>query len=350
MNDQEMREAFKTWYASHRPHDCWSAWQEATRQAEERHLPNADGILPESADFVRGWQSGMSDGRENQRIEDDEAARAMQASDDVLRLALLIADKIEDGTLFDSGIYRRAELAEIVRKVICARPAMHEAYPEIAMPLDDDVREALLFALWNHQGGSSRIGQPIRQMLGIGKYEDMTEPQYAAAKRVQAALAYPAKAEPVAWALRINSTVSWTFRAWREEDKSFERDLLSHGWETLRLYAAPTPSVDQPTPPSDDELLDTFRNACNYSDRCNQGHSYGRAQALRAVLARYGNTPTPTPGAVLAKQRELTDSEIDRGWRDTFSTDNPFCPCNLKSFTKAVRWAECVLAKKGGAA
>lgn len=35
----------------------------------------------------------------------------------------------------------------------------------------------------------------------------------------------------------------------------------------------------------------------------------------------------------------LTDKQIEHGWKQTFSTENPFCPCNLKSFTKAVRWA-----------
>ena len=36
----------------------------------------------------------------------------------------------------------------------------------------------------------------------------------------------------------------------------------------------------------------------------------------------------------------LTARQIEDGWKRTFSTNNPFCPCNLKSFTKAVRWAE----------
>lgn len=36
----------------------------------------------------------------------------------------------------------------------------------------------------------------------------------------------------------------------------------------------------------------------------------------------------------------LTDAVVRRGWQHTFSTENPFCPCDLKSFTKAVRWAE----------
>jgi hypothetical protein len=42
----------------------------------------------------------------------------------------------------------------------------------------------------------------------------------------------------------------------------------------------------------------------------------------------------------------LTDAQIEAGWRQTFSTDNPYCPCNLKSFTKAVRWAERAKEKK----
>lgn len=38
--------------------------------------------------------------------------------------------------------------------------------------------------------------------------------------------------------------------------------------------------------------------------------------------------------------KPLIDKEIEEGWHATFSTSNPYCPCNLKSFTKAVRWAE----------
>ena len=43
--------------------------------------------------------------------------------------------------------------------------------------------------------------------------------------------------------------------------------------------------------------------------------------------------------------KALTDHEIEAGWHKTFSTSNPYCPCNLKSFTKAVRWAEHALLR-----
>jgi hypothetical protein len=42
----------------------------------------------------------------------------------------------------------------------------------------------------------------------------------------------------------------------------------------------------------------------------------------------------------------LTDAQIEAGWRQTFSTDNPYCPCNLQSFTKSVRWVERAKEKK----
>lgn len=55
--------------------------------------------------------------------------------------------------------------------------------------LHTDVHDALCFVLWHHQGGSSKIGQPIRAMLGLGQHDHMTGDQYFAAKRVAEKLA-----------------------------------------------------------------------------------------------------------------------------------------------------------------
>lgn len=56
-----------------------------------------------------------------------------------------------------------------------------------------------------------------------------------------------------------------------------------------------------------------------------------------------------TPPAVQAQPvRALTDAEIERGRHETFSTDNPFCPCTDKTMRKAVRWAERALTKAWG--
>lgn len=78
-----------------------------------------------------------------------------------------------------------------------------EAKPAPAVgPISKDVQDALLFALWHHQGGSSPVGQPIRAMLGIGQHDHMAPEHYAGAKRVHEALEVAAKpddkAQPVA--------------------------------------------------------------------------------------------------------------------------------------------------------
>jgi hypothetical protein len=48
-------------------------------------------------------------------------------------------------------------------------------------------RDALLWILWHHQGGSSTIGQPIRAALGMGPFDDMTPEQLVRAKEFERA-------------------------------------------------------------------------------------------------------------------------------------------------------------------
>lgn len=42
----------------------------------------------------------------------------------------------------------------------------------------------------------------------------------------------------------------------------------------------------------------------------------------------------------------LTDEEIEKGRDQTFSINNPYCPCDSKTMRKAVRWAEAKLREK----
>ena len=71
---------------------------------------------------------------------------------------------------------------------------------------------------------------------------------------------------------------------------------------------------------------------------------YAFARALGVNVLEDKPYGAPTPESVAAATFEipaqLTGEQIEKGWRDIFSTSNPFCPCDLKSFTKAVRWAE----------
>ena len=51
----------------------------------------------------------------------------------------------------------------------------------------------LLWALYHHQGGKSEVGQPIRQLLGIGQHDHLTNKQIErASKAAHAALERPA--------------------------------------------------------------------------------------------------------------------------------------------------------------
>lgn len=70
-------------------------------------------------------------------------------------------------------------------------PSHVAATPGQQQPTSQDVRDALLFCLWHHQGGGSKIGQPIRAALGIGPNAPLDDAQLAAAKRVQSALCTP---------------------------------------------------------------------------------------------------------------------------------------------------------------
>ncbi len=63
--------------------------------------------------------------------------------------------------------------------------------------MNSDVRDALLFALWHHQGGWSPVGQPLRRILRMGVHERLNDTQLAGARRVQAGLASPATADAI---------------------------------------------------------------------------------------------------------------------------------------------------------
>ncbi|MCA3064015.1 MAG: hypothetical protein ING61_11135 [Rhodocyclaceae bacterium] len=42
----------------------------------------------------------------------------------------------------------------------------------------------------------------------------------------------------------------------------------------------------------------------------------------------------------------LTDAEIEQGRQEIFSVNNPYCPCDIKTMQKAVRWAERTIAAR----
>lgn len=117
-----------------------------------------------------------------------------------------LAGAIKDRNTMQAQMEGRLDVAQ---KALAAARAEGFAWKE--QPTRDDVRAALIFCLWHHQGGSSKIGQPIRAALGIAPHAHLTDAQLAAAKRVQSALAAQrAPAEPVAWRWRWKDSDQWS--------------------------------------------------------------------------------------------------------------------------------------------
>lgn len=92
-------------------------------------------------------------------------------------LHLLQFAKIETPSAGDAA---QAEIAmsELERMLATAAPQPAQQPATIT----DELRGALLWMLWHHQGGGSKIGQPIRLMLGIGPFDSLTDEQIAEAK------------------------------------------------------------------------------------------------------------------------------------------------------------------------
>lgn len=102
-------------------------------------------------------------------------------------------------------------------------------------------------------------------------------------------------------------------------------------------------------------------------DLCQRLSEHGAKSGRRAATKRYNDgVPTHTEmlmgqavdairrlatpqssAPVVGERKPLTRAEIAKGWEETFVTTNPFCPCDLKSFDKAVRWAESALTGRG---
>jgi hypothetical protein len=83
---------------------------------------------------------------------------------------------------------------------------------------------------------------------------------------------------------------------------------------------------------TDEQIRDIWLRETGFDE---QAAPFAILEFARAILAANKEPPDER-----AEPRALPDWRIADGWHNTFSTSNPYCPCDLKSFTKAVRWAE----------
>lgn len=81
--------------------------------------------------------------------------------------------------------------------MVVSNPVQAEAPTEMSPEFTDTARAALLWVLWHHQGGSSKVGQPIRFALGMGQHDHLNDHQVSEAKRWGELAATPPTASPV---------------------------------------------------------------------------------------------------------------------------------------------------------
>lgn len=135
-------------------------------------------------------------------------------------------------------------------------------------------------------------------------------------------------------------------------ETSAEADEGQNCWPINPTHWMPLPSAPGSTSSAPGDAQDERQAFEAWSKRANQG--YDLAPNVSGRMATYESNTTEhayrgffhgmnAPAAGDAR-KELTPELIEAGWHQTFSTSNPYCPCNLKSFTKAVRWAECAIA------
>lgn len=62
---------------------------------------------------------------------------------------------------------------------------------------------------------------------------------------------------------------------------------------------------------------------------------YVLPDAVRYVFYSQFHPNTSPP-----KRKPLTDEHLEKGRGQTFSINNPFCPCDSKTFRKVARWVE----------
>jgi hypothetical protein len=113
-------------------------------------------------------------------------------------------------------------------------------------------------------------------------------------------------------------------------------------------------SVPSLTPPQPETTLTTTAAWGWNGDTCavwGDAIVLGQTKAEKEDKARRIAASLATPQAAASVERvPLSYAEISAGWHATFSTSNPFCPCDLKTFTKVVRWTEAVYRRAGAPA
>lgn len=157
---------------------------------------------------LRNERNDVMDGvTTNETTKVDPINRLMEQAQVFASAWSLVGGRFDNGGALEESEAAKAELRSMLMAEFSAEPFQQTRASDLST-ISKDVQDALLFALWHHQGGSSPVGQPIRAMLGIGQHDHMTDEEVAAAKRVQSALISSARpAHLVPTALRFDQPI-----------------------------------------------------------------------------------------------------------------------------------------------
>ena len=123
-------------------------------------------------------------------VECKPAADALQGLCDLIGLELRKASSVTARALVakneaESRELQAAQEADELRALADSEGTRAVEYLRRAKKAEAEVkklRDAALWALMHHQGGSSPVGQPLRKALGIPPHADLTQEQFNAAK------------------------------------------------------------------------------------------------------------------------------------------------------------------------
>lgn len=93
---------------------------------------------------------------------------------------------------------------------------------------------------------------------------------------------------------------------------------------------------------------EVFREQCAklIEDSCSGDEMHCCASFAVSLIDAIRALPLPKVKQEPVNFKPLSSKVVEQGWRDTFSVNNPYCPCDLRTFEKSVIWAERELGKK----
>lgn len=215
-----------------------------------------------------------------------------------------------------------------LREIARLRATLHAVQPEAETSAEKAT--AICLAVAELPDRSSPADWPEAMLVTHDELRAIVLDQLASPLRADAPVAEPVA--PYAYAIHDVYGNLIAIKLWDPEEAPWDDGCCGEYWGgNTKLYTRP---------PAPEEGKDAARKPLSLLqqyDREQQpgyrdGYEDGRLKGFDVGL-RHGKDQA-------SARKPLTDAQIEAGRRATFSTDNPFCPCDRKTMLKAVHWAE----------